>query len=222
MLRALVLASLLVTTRVRAQDLASQALMPRDVALRAQLGAAAERERHRGWALPLMLVAGGGLVALGAALPTDFGGIGLPLGTLALFRGTMALALTDDARELPAQYAAIPALPDRVRFGEQRLERLARQHRRHRIADGIATLLLSAASVPLRYGFARLDDASYQFGASYVDYVLVTLAALGVTEGTLTLFDETPAEAAWARYQRPPDERRPLAGRDFLHARIAF
>ncbi|HEX5658722.1 MAG TPA: hypothetical protein VFX59_16085 [Polyangiales bacterium] len=215
MVRALILASLLVASSAHAD------LLERDLALRMHLETAAARERHRSWMLPLVLLAGGGLVALGAALPADFGGVALPLGTHALFRGTMALAFTDDPRKIPPAYLAISPLPARVQYGEQRLARLAQQHRRNRIADGVVGIVLAASAVPLRIGFARLDDPGYRFGDSYIDFVLVTLSALGATQGMLTFFDETAAEASWASYQRQTAERKPLS-RTQLRASFAF
>jgi hypothetical protein len=204
--RALILALLLVTTAARAQE----DLPRRALALRIELDYAAQRDRHRSWMMPVLLAAGAGLITVGAIFPADFGAIGLPFGSHALLRGTMTLAGTDDARKLPERYDAIPSLPERVRFGEERLARLARQHRRVRLTDGIASIVMAASCVPLRFAFARMDDPGYRFGDSYLDYLLITLAALEATQGMLTLFDETPAEAAWARYQRPPDERKPL------------
>ncbi len=195
-MRALVFALLFVATSAHAQD----ALPLRDRMLRSELEAAAARDGSRGWLLPVMLAAGSGLVALGAVYPTEFAGVGLPLGTQLLFTGTLTWAGTDDARKLPAQYAAIPDMPQRVRFGEQHLARLAHQSRRNRIAGAVAGIALAASSVPIRYAFARRDEPSYRFGDSYVDYVLITLAAVSATQALLSLFDRTPAELAWTRF----------------------
>ncbi|MET0286055.1 MAG: hypothetical protein ABW352_16360 [Polyangiales bacterium] len=205
MSRALVLILLLVTAGARAQE----DLPQRGLALRIRLEEAAQRERHRGWMMPVLLVAGAGMITTGVLVP-ELAGIGLPFGSHAVLRATMTLAGTDDARKLPAKFDAIPSLPERVRFGEQRLARLARQHRRLRITDGVVSIALAASSVPLRFAFARHDDPGYRFGDSYIDYVSITLAALQATQGLLTLFDQTPAEAAWASYQQPPDERQRL------------
>jgi hypothetical protein len=224
MVRALILASLLLACQARAQFTRQGLdvdLIRRDVALRMHLSEAAQRERNRGWLLPVLLVAGAGLITVGAVFPEDLGGLTLPLGTHALVRGTVALAFTDDPRELPLTYAAIATLPERVQYGEGRLARLARQHRRNRILDGVLGIVLAASSVPLRIGFARLDDPSYRFGDSYIDYVLVTLAALGATQGVLTFFDQTPAEAVWAHYQRLSEPRQPLS-RTVFQARLRF
>jgi hypothetical protein len=223
MVRALILVSLLFAGQARAQPTPENLnhLIQRDLALRMHLAEAAARERHRGWLLPALLAVGAGLVTVGAVFPEEVGGLTLPLGTQALVRGTVVLAFTDDARKIPVAYASIAALPERVQYGEVRLARLARQHRRNRILDGVFGIVLAASAVPLRYAFARLDDPSYRFGDSYVDYVLVTLAALGATQGMLTFFDQTPAEAAWARYQRLSEPQKPLS-RTYIQARLRF
>ncbi|HEY6876781.1 MAG TPA: hypothetical protein VI299_02135 [Polyangiales bacterium] len=234
MLRALVLCLSLLTATAHAQELRFEPqplhwegahLSARDVALRADLDALAERDRGRGWMGGLLLGLGALAITLGAIYPHEVGALFLPLGTRAIVRSTISITSIDDARTHRDRFVAISDQNERIAYGARSLARLAHQYRRARIADGTLSLLMAATYVPLAYGFGRMHDPHYRFGDSYTDYVLLALAALDTTTGILTFVDQTQAEQMHEKYLTLTQDTslKPLSTRHTLfNARFHF
>ncbi len=126
------------------------------------------------------------------------------LGSVSILRGVLDLALTPNPRTPAIKFAHMPMRTldearERLRFGENALESLARRTRAVRLTDASLSIAGGVAVVPL-----FMAGKDYKF-TEPLDYFIVIAAGISVLTGIINLVSRSDAERRWEAYEELRD-----------------
>lgn len=122
------------------------------------------------------------------------------MGSVSVTRGIIDLALSPNPQPPAIQFGHMPMRTvdearERLRFGENALEALARRSRAVRLIDASLSIGSGIAVVPL-----FLHQKDYKF-TEPLDYFIVIAAGIQVITGIINLATRSDAERRWSAYQ---------------------
>lgn len=122
------------------------------------------------------------------------------MGSVSVARGVLDLALTPNPQAPAIRFGHMPMRTldearERLRFGENALESLARRSRAVRLTDASLSIVSGVAVVPL-----FLHQKEYKF-TEPLDYFIVIAAGIQVITGIINLATRSDAERRWSAYE---------------------
>ena len=185
----------------------SQPMITRARRLGSDLDVLGRRSGGRVTAGVIQISVGAAFATLGAVLSNEIGrSLLLLVGAGTIAHGVFQLTLVEDAESLRRAYEDMPVftpqqLAERVRFGEQALQRIAHGARRARIADGSVAMTVAAVYVPLLWWLESRQHERYRFGDSAFDYVALALSGINFASGLVTALVSSEAEQRLRDYE---------------------
>lgn len=159
------------------------------------------------------LALGGGLFALGFLFAPSGTDETSPLQTLLWFQGgysvlngVVALAWVPARERLPPVYGAMPMRTaaqrrERLRYGEEALDAMARDSRLRRTLTGVGSAVLGVGTLAVLYRDQIFDNASMPEPVEY-NYLIIGLTLVSVAANVITVFAQTEEERLRANYRQ--------------------